>query len=100
MHSTLVNPNKTWHGQLLLVHTKNDRLISLADFAAITVAQKTIKQKNILPARDPKQCGGAKGDETIGGDDDDRHHDDNTLMRAHRSKHMRAHESRNIRANI
>ena len=34
--------------------------------------------KSIIPSRDPKQCGEAKGDETSGGDDND----DDTRMRA------------------
>ena len=51
---------------------------------------------NIIPARDPKQCGGAKGYETSGGDDDE----DDAQMRAQRSKHLRAHESKQIRAHI
>ena len=50
----------------------------------------------IIPARDPKKCGGVTGDETSGGDDDG----DDTQMRAQRSRHMRAHESRHIRAHI
>ena len=60
--------------------------------------------KKNIPARDPKQCGGAKGQETSGGggddgddDDDDDDHED-TQMRAHRSRYMRAHESRHMRA--
>ena len=63
--------------------------------------QKTeISSKNI-PARDPKQCGGAKGYKTRGGaDDEDDDDDDDTQMRAHRSRHMRAHESRDIRAHM
>ena len=48
--------------------------------------------EHIIPARDPKQWGEAKGDETTGGDDDD----DDTQVRAQRSRHMRAHESRHI----
>ena len=52
----------------------------------------------IIPARDPRQCGGANGYQTSGGHDDD--DDDDTQMRGHRSRHMRAHdESRHIRAN-
>ena len=39
-----------------------------------------IMEKPILPARDPKQWGGATGDETSGGDDDA----DDTQMTAHR----------------
>ena len=46
-----------------------------------------IMEKPILPARDPKQCGGATGNEISGGDDDD----DGTQMSAQRSRHMRAH---------
>ena len=48
--------------------------------------------QEIIPARDPKQCGGAKGDETSDGEDDD----DDTEMRAQRSRHMKAHESRHM----
>ena len=55
----------------------------------------------IIPARDTKQCAGAKGYQTIGGDDDDDDDDDDdTQMRAQRRRHMRAHESRHIRAHI
>ena len=32
----------------------------------------------LIPARDPKQCGEAKGYETRGGDDDDDDDDDDT----------------------
>ena len=56
----------------------------------------------IIPARDPNQWGGAKGDETSGCDDDD----DDTQMRAQRrahigehteeSTHMRGHRRRHI----
>ena len=57
---------------------------------------------NIIPARDPKQCGGAKGYETSGGggggDDDDDDDDDDIEMRAQRSRLMRAQESRHMRA--
>ena len=57
----------------------------------------------IIPARDPRQCGGANGYQTSGGhddDDDDDDDDNDTQMRGHRSRHMRAHdESRHIRAN-
>ena len=49
--------------------------------------------KKIIPARDPKQWEGAKGDETSGGDDDD----DDTQMRAQRSRHRRAQESTHMR---
>ena len=57
----------------------------------LTFCQET--QKNIIPARDPKQCGGAKEYETSGDgdDDDDDDDDDDTQMRALRSRHVRAH---------
>ena len=48
------------------------------------------------PGKRPQTVGGAKGDETSGGDDGD----DDTQMRAHRSRHMRAHEGRHMRAHI
>ena len=35
-------------------------------------------KKYIIPARDPKQCGGAKGDATSGGDDEE---DDTQMSR-------------------
>ena len=63
--------------------------------SALALDISGVAKKNI-PARDPKQWEGAKGDETSGGDDDD----DDTEMRAQRSRHMRAHESRHIRAHI
>ena len=50
-------------------------------------SKRNLTRTNI-PARDPKQWGGEKGDETSGGDDDD---DDDTQIRAHRSRRMRAH---------
>ena len=61
------------------------------------------RKYDIIRARDPKQCGGAKGYETIGGDDDcddDGDDDEDTHMRAHRRRHMRANESRHIRAHM
>ena len=67
-------------------------------YDAIALGGKDTKN---IPARDPKQCAGAKGYESIGGgDDDDDDDDDDTHMRAQRSRHMRAHESRHIRAHI
>ena len=52
-------------------------------------------KKKYYPGKRP-QTGGAKGDETSGGDDDD----NGTQMRAKRSRHMRAHESTHVRAHI
>ena len=46
----------------------------------------------IIPARDPKQWGMGKVNETSGGDDDD----DDTQMRAQRCRHMRAHEGTHV----
>ena len=54
----------------------------------------------MIPARDPKQCAGAKGYETSGDDDDDDDGGggggggyDDTQSRAQSNRHMRAHES-------
>ena len=64
------------------------------DLAQARPLEKKTEESHIIPARDPKQCGEAKGDETSGGDDDD----DDTRMRAQRSRHMRAHESTHMSA--